>query len=87
MSKIDDPRNDVQCPPTVVPSGAPPSGLSGRGSLPASAGVPAAAVDELARLRDLRDHVLAMADDGYLEGHPEWLEIVAEARIANGEEL
>lgn len=39
---------------------------------------------ELALLRALCEHVLAMADDGYLEGHPEWMEIVADARRANG---
>jgi hypothetical protein len=28
----------------------------------------------------LAEHILAMADDAYLIGHPEWLEIVKEAR-------
>lgn len=28
----------------------------------------------------LAEHIIAMADDSYLEGHPEWLEIVKEAR-------
>lgn len=28
----------------------------------------------------LAQHVLAMADDSYLTGHPEWIEIVAEAK-------
>jgi|GEM_PF-6255510 len=28
----------------------------------------------------LIEHILAMADDNYLDGHPEWIEIVKEAR-------
>jgi hypothetical protein len=37
----------------------------------------------------LAEHVLAMADDAYLMGHPEWAEIVDEARAlhANAPEL
>ncbi len=31
-------------------------------------------------LLDLAEHVNAMADDAYLSGHPEWQEIVREAR-------
>lgn len=31
-------------------------------------------------LLHLAEHVLAMADDAYLTGHPEWIEIVEEAR-------
>ena len=30
-------------------------------------------------VRRLIDHILAMKDDAYLVGHPEWLEIVEEA--------
>ena len=35
-------------------------------------------------MRELADHILTMADDPYLCGHPEWREIVreAESRIA-----
>lgn len=32
--------------------------------------------------QDVLLHVLAMADDSYLAGHPEWIEIVAETRAA-----
>ncbi len=34
-------------------------------------------------LLDLVDHVLALADDAYLAGHPEWDALVAEARAAH----
>jgi len=35
--------------------------------------------------KSLAAHVLAMADDAYLVGHPEWLEIVADAdQVARG---
>lgn len=34
------------------------------------------------RLREVARHVVAMADDAYLSGHPEWAEIVREARAA-----
>ena len=34
----------------------------------------------LQRVRDLSDHIEAMADDAYLTGHPEWTEIVEGAR-------
>ena len=30
----------------------------------------------------LASHIVAMADDAYLVGHPEWIEITSEARIA-----
>lgn len=33
-------------------------------------------------LRELADHVLAMADDAYLSGHPEFAAICDEARAA-----
>jgi len=32
----------------------------------------------------LAKHVLAMEDDSYLTGHPEWLEIVSDAKAALG---
>jgi hypothetical protein len=36
----------------------------------------------------LVSHVLAMADDAYLVGHPEWLEIVADAdQAARGQKI
>ena len=35
---------------------------------------------EHAALDKLRQHILAMADDAYLLGHPEWTEIVKEAK-------
>jgi len=38
----------------------------------------------LETLRTLADHVLALADDPYLAGHPEWHEIVKDAREARG---
>jgi hypothetical protein len=34
------------------------------------------------KMLDLARHVVAMADDAYLIGHPEWGAIVAEARAA-----
>jgi hypothetical protein len=37
-------------------------------------------MDTNERLLALAKHVLAMADDAYLVGHPEWIEIVREAR-------
>lgn len=37
-------------------------------------------VDVTQTPRTLAEHVLAMADDDYLRGHPEWEAIVAEAR-------
>jgi hypothetical protein len=33
-------------------------------------------------LRGVAEHILAMTDDAYLTHHPEWEDIVAEARIA-----
>jgi len=34
--------------------------------------------------KDLIDHIIAMADDDYLSGHPEWSEIIEEAkRLSN----
>jgi len=33
--------------------------------------------------KELVDHILTMADDAYLIGHPEWMEIVQEARQVN----
>lgn len=33
----------------------------------------------------LADHIAAMADDAYLTGHPEWLEIVKAAQVAKME--
>lgn len=35
-----------------------------------------------ALLRALAKHIIVMADDAYLTGHPEWLAIVAEAERA-----
>ncbi len=40
-----------------------------------------------AALNSLAEHVLAMADDAYLVGHPEWVEIVEEARKAIGADI
>ncbi len=40
-----------------------------------------------AALFSLAEHVLAMADDAYLVGHPEWIEIVEEARKAIGTDI
>lgn len=40
-----------------------------------------------AALFSLAEHVLAMADDAYLIGHPEWVEIVEEARKAIGADI
>ena len=37
---------------------------------------------ETALYRLLAQHVIAMADDAYLTGHPEWAEIVKDARNA-----
>lgn len=34
------------------------------------------------KLTALCSHILAMADDSYLCGHPEWIEIVNEAKKA-----
>lgn len=39
----------------------------------------AKAHNDHAALIALRNHIMSMADDAYLTGHPEWLEIVAEA--------
>jgi len=39
-----------------------------------------------ARYRALAEHILAMADDAYLCGHPEFNAIVDEARNALGKE-
>lgn len=38
--------------------------------------------EEVERLLALANHVLVMADDAYLTGHPEWHEIVKEAHSA-----
>ena len=48
------------------------------GSVEADAALIAACPDMFAVLK----HVLAMHDDAYLVGHPEWREIVTEARAA-----
>lgn len=37
-------------------------------------------VQRIDAYRSIVAHVLAMADDAYLMGHPEWCEIVKEAR-------
>jgi hypothetical protein len=36
---------------------------------------------------DLIDHILAMRDDAYFRGHPEWAHIVADADAANEERM
>lgn len=38
------------------------------------------AIAFLPSLVKLANHILAMADDAYLTGHPEWAEIVSEAK-------
>jgi hypothetical protein len=35
---------------------------------------------------ELAEHIVAMAGDTYLEGHPEWQEIVSEARLLLAEQ-
>jgi hypothetical protein len=37
-------------------------------------------------MKNLLNHILAMSDDSYLDGHPEWNEIVKEARALKAEE-
>ncbi len=45
------------------------------------------AVNSYEAMRALANHIIAMADDAYLTGHPEWLEIVEEAlALAEGKE-
>ena len=34
----------------------------------------------------LAEHLLAMADDAYLQGHPEWGELIKEAEQLKGRE-
>ena len=40
---------------------------------------------EIQKLTALASHVLAMGNDAYLDGHPEWREIVKEAALASYE--
>ena len=39
---------------------------------------------EEAKAAGLASHILAMADDAYFTGHPEWAEIVSEAQRIKG---
>ena len=72
--------------PWRIPAGSSPLEIVGVGRIVANA-APAVNGHANARListapdgHNLAEHITAMADDAYLVGHPEWQEIVDEAR-------